>query len=73
MEQTLRLVEGLVPPEQAEKTGIQTDRQMDTHSNSKLHSHPGSGGRLDHGEASWRPLSLRMPSLPEHENPDLKR
>lgn len=39
MEQTLRLVEGLVPPEQAERTGKQTD----THSNTKLHSHPGSG------------------------------
>lgn len=32
MEQTLRLVEGLVPPEQAEKTR----RQTHTHSNIKL-------------------------------------
>lgn len=39
MEQTLRLVEGLVSPEQAEKT----DRQTHIHSNTKLHSHPGSG------------------------------
>jgi hypothetical protein len=29
MEQTLRFVEGLVPPEQAEKTDRQTDRQTD--------------------------------------------
>lgn len=35
----LRLVEGLVPPEQAEKTHGQTD----THSDTKLHSHLGSG------------------------------
>lgn len=35
----LRLVEGLVPPAQAEKTHRQTDRHSDT----KLHSHLGSG------------------------------